>query len=88
MAMVGHKPTVDLDLIDHASNPISGPLQLGERFAWEPGKPWVRDMVTVTEIAGDRVGLSIPGYPAGVIHWNDESRFREACYRLLQQTDN
>ena len=58
---------------------LEGAIEVGEVFAWEPDKPWARELVVVTEINGDQIMTR--GMHDKDEYWNDESRFREACQR-------
>jgi hypothetical protein len=64
--------------------PYDGPIEVGERFVWEPDKPHARANVTVTEVRNrpndERVIQTLDD--EGRYHWNEESRFREACVRV------
>jgi hypothetical protein len=66
---------------DESERRLDGPIEVGDAFVWEPDKPHAFAYVVVTairEVEGDRwvetVGVS-------GTHWNEESRFRQACVR-------
>lgn len=63
--------------------PLEGEIQVGDRFIWEPTIPSSREHITVTAITRDGDGeMRIESENGrGRRHWNDESRFREACVR-------
>lgn len=68
--------------------PWDGPIEVGDHFIWEPDKPavWCHVVVVRVYCEDDRCVIwarVIHGdlrNPPGSESWNDESRFREACW--------
>jgi hypothetical protein len=62
---------------------LTGEIEVGQQFIWEPETPHAKALVTVTrvqDIHGDERRIWTRD-EAGNETWNDESRFREACIR-------
>lgn len=67
---------------------LAGPIEVGQRFIWEPHKPKAREYITVTrivDIEGDERRIWTRSDSDGEECWNEESRFREACVRVDQE---
>jgi hypothetical protein len=84
-------PEIPAAVLVQGSCPLVGPIEPGEVFAWEPDKPHARELLVVVRIE-ERPGDErlIHSRPIGASPWgridtsgNDESRFREACWRTI-----
>ena len=68
-------------------NLLEGPIEIGQKFIWEPNLPHAYCRLIVTDITQDRWGDGIIwsrdlDKPDTKPNWNNESRFREACVRV------
>lgn len=69
------------------ARPLQGPIEVGQRFIWEPDIPASWALVEVTRvqtIEGDETRIwtkGLAGFHVPEQVWNEESRFREACIR-------
>lgn len=59
---------------------LQGVVRVGEYYAWEPDKPHAFAVVRVVAIEGEWIRTE--DVATGMKHWNEISRFREACWRL------
>lgn len=82
--MLSYRPLISESIIIRAERPLQGDIKLGEVFAWRPDMPHARELCIVSEIVdgsdGERL---IYTYDMEYVTrtMNDESLFREACYR-------
>lgn len=58
----------------------TGPINVGDRFIWEPTQPDARQRIVVTEAKPEWVQSEGEN---GGCYWNEESRFREAVVKDL-----
>jgi hypothetical protein len=71
---------------------LEGPIEVGQRFIWEPHSPraWAHIEVTRVQEKPDderRIWVkTLRGNGSTGETWNDESRFREACVRAPVET--
>lgn len=75
-----HCPIIPEVEIIRGKRPLRGKIRPGEVFAWEPDFEYAREFAVVAKITDERIIWSWDMRYTKCVP-NDESRFREACYR-------
>jgi hypothetical protein len=77
-------PEFDEGVVVRHTGKLKGEIVPGEVFAWEPDKPWARQLIVVSKIergTGDESQVWSWDIDYKRECFNTLSRFREACYR-------
>ncbi len=80
MTLPAKPPLSEATIVRH-QGALAGPINPGEVFAWNPDIPCAREYAIVAKVENGKVWTWDMQYKKWF--WNDESTFREACYRTL-----